>query len=180
MAESMKTMEQTGKAMADREGKYLTFTLAKEEYGIGILKVKEIIGMMPITTVPRTPGFVKGVINLRGKVIPVVDLRRKFDMDAMDYTERTCIIVVEIAGVSGPVLIGIVVDAVSEVLNVKGADIEDTPTFGTKLDTDYILGMAKMGGGLKILLDINKVLNAEEMNLPKPESGKRDEALCAV
>src|SRR3989304_7703414 len=133
MAEAMKTMEQTSKAMADREGKYLTFTLAKEEYGIGILKVKEIIGMMPITTVPRTPGFVKGVINLRGKVIPVVDLRLKFDMDEMEYTERTCIIVVEIAGASEPGLIGIVVDAVSEVLNVKGADIGDTPTFGAKL-----------------------------------------------
>jgi len=163
MAEAMKTMEQTSKAMADREGKYLTFTLAKEEYGIGILKVKEIIGMMPITTVPRTPGFVKGVINLRGKVIPVVDLRLKFDMDEMEYTERTCIIVVEIAGASEPVLIGIVVDAVSEVLNVKGADIEDTPTFGAKLDTEYIRGMAKMNGGVKILLDIDKVLIAEEV-----------------
>ena len=165
MAESVKTTEQTMKAMVDREGKYLSFTLAKEEYGIGILKVKEIIGMMPITTVPRTPGFVKGVINLRGKVIPVVDLRLKFGMEEMAYTERTCIIVVEIAGASGPVLIGIVVDAVSEVLNVKGTDIEDTPTFGAKLDTDYILGMAKMNGGVKILLEINKVLGAEEVSV---------------
>lgn len=165
MAESMKTMEQNGKAMADREGKYLTFTLAKEEYGIGILKVKEIIGMMPITTVPRTPGFLKGVINLRGKVIPVVDLRLKFGMQEMAYSERTCIIVVEIAGASGPVLIGIVVDAVSEVLNVKGTDVEDTPTFGAKLDTEYIHGMAKMNGGVKILLDIDKVLTDEELAL---------------
>lgn len=156
-------MEQTGKAMAEREGKYLTFTLAKEEYGIGILKVKEIIGMMPITTVPRTPGFLKGVINLRGKVIPVVDLRLKFEMEEMTYTERTCIIVVEIGGQGGSVLIGIVVDSVSEVLNIKGGDIEETPTFGARLVTDYILGMAKMNGGVKILLDINRVLSTEEV-----------------
>lgn len=151
------------KAMVDREGKYLTFTLADEEYGIGILKIKEIIGMMPITTVPQTPAYVKGVINLRGKVIPVVDLRLRFGMEAIDYTERTCIIVVEIAGEAGIVLIGTVVDAVSEVLNIKGDDTEDTPTFGTKLDTDYILGMAKMEGGVKILLDIDRVLTAEEI-----------------
>ncbi len=149
-----------GSAQAGREGKYLTFALANEEYGIGILKVKEIIGMMSITSVPQTPGFVKGVINLRGKVIPVVDLRLKFGMEEMEYTERTCIIVVEIAGEAGLVLIGIVVDAVSEVLNIKGEDIEDTPTFGTKLDTDYILGMAKMEGGVKILLDIDRVLSS--------------------
>ncbi|MBW1717509.1 MAG: purine-binding chemotaxis protein CheW, partial [Deltaproteobacteria bacterium] len=98
--------------------------------------------MMPITPVPRTPDYVKGVINLRGKVIPVVDLRLRFGMDEIDYTERTCIIVVEIEGQAGIVLIGIVVDAVSEVLNIKGEDIEETPTFGTKLDTEYILGMA--------------------------------------
>jgi purine-binding chemotaxis protein CheW len=100
--------------------------------------------MMPITTVPQTPEFVKGVINLRGKVIPVIDLRLRFGMDAIDYNERTCIIVVGIEGESGTVMIGIMVDAVSEVLNIRGKDIEDTPTFGTKLNTDYILGIAKM------------------------------------
>ena len=144
-------------------GKFLSFFLAGEEYGIDILKVQEIIGMMPITTVPRTPAFVKGVINLRGKVIPVVDLRLKFDMEEIAYTERTCIIVVEIRSQGGSVLIGIVVDSVSEVLNIKGADIEETPTFGAKLDTDYILGMAKMNGTVKILLAIDKVLSAEEI-----------------
>jgi purine-binding chemotaxis protein CheW len=107
MTELTKTMDQAVKAMVDREGKYLTFSLAGEEYGIGILKVKEIIGMMPITTVPRTPAFVKGVINLRGKVIPVVDLRLKFGMQEIGYTERTCIIVVEIRSQTGSVLIGI-------------------------------------------------------------------------
>ena len=149
---------------ADREGKYLTFFLADEEYGIGILKVKEIIGMMTITPVPQTPAFVKGVINLRGKVIPVIDLRLKFGMEEIEYNERTSIIVVEVRGGSGTVQIGIVVDSVSEVVNIKGEDIENTPTFGSRLDTDYILGMAKMGGGVKILLDIDRVLTAEEID----------------
>jgi len=157
-------IDQAVKAMADKEGKYLTFTLAEEEYGIGILKIKEIIGMLPITSVPQTPDFVKGVINLRGKVIPVMDLRLRFGMPSIDYTERTCIIVVEIAGSTGTVLIGIVVDAVSEVLNIKGDDIEKTPTFGTKLNTDYILGMAKMEGGVKILLHIDRVLSNDELS----------------
>ncbi len=164
MTQPIKAMDQAVKAITDREGKYLTFSLADEEYGIGILRIKEIIGMMPITSVPQTPGFVKGVVNLRGKVIPVVDLRLRFGMTAMDYTERTCIIVVEIAGESGTVMIGIVVDSVSEVLNIKGEDIEDTPTFGTRLNTDYILGMAKMEGGVKILLDIDRVLSAMEIS----------------
>jgi purine-binding chemotaxis protein CheW len=163
MSELAEKMDQAVKAMAHQEGKYLTFTLAEEEYGIGILKIKEIIGMMPITSVPRTPDFVKGVINLRGQVIPVVDLRRRFGMNEIDYTERTCIIVVEIKGETGTVMIGIVVDSVSEVLNIKGEDIEATPTFGARLNTDYILGMAKVGGGVKILLDIDRVLGAEEL-----------------
>ncbi len=146
-----------------REGKYLTFSLAGEEYGIGILKVKEIIGMMPVTHVPRTPHFVKGVVNLRGKVIPVVDLRLRFALEAAAYTERTCIIVVEVAGANGSVMMGIVVDAVSEVLNIRGADIENTPAFGVRLNTDFILGMAKAAGGIKILLDIDKVLSSEDI-----------------
>ena len=160
-----KTMNQAVKAITIKTGKYLTFMLAEETYGIGILKVKEIIGMMPITSVPRTPEFVKGVINLRGKVIPVVDLRLKFTMDAADYTDRTCIIVVEIDSDTGTVLIGIVVDAVSEVLNIKAEEIEETPAFGSKLNTDYILGMAKMEGGVKILLDIDKVLSTREIEM---------------
>lgn len=165
MTEEAKKMDQAVKAMTEREGKYLTFSMDKEEYGIGILKIKEIIGMMTITPVPQTPAFVKGVINLRGKVIPVVDLRLKFGMEEIEYTERTCIIVVEIASQTGNVQIGIVVDAVSEVLNIKGEDIEDTPTFGTKLNIEYILGMAKMEGGVKILLDIDRVLSGEEIAL---------------
>ena len=165
MADLKETTNQPPRISAEREGKYLTFTLDNEEYGTGILKIKEIIGMMPITTVPQTPKYVKGVINLRGKVIPVVDLRLRFGMKAIEYSERTCIIVVEIDGKAGSVMIGIVVDSVSEVLNIRETDIEDTPTFGTKLNTDYILGMAKMEGGVKILLDIDRVLSNEEIGL---------------
>ena len=148
--------------MAEREGKYLSFFLDRKEYGIGILKVKEIVGMMPITPVPQTPECVKGVINLRGKVIPVIDLRLRFGMAEIAYTDRTCIIVVEFCSTSGRLHTGIVVDAVSEVLNIKSSDIEDTPTFGTKLSTDFVLGMAKIGSGVKILLDIDRVLTEDE------------------
>ena len=161
VTEPARPIDQALKTMTNIEGKYLTFSLAKEEYGLGILKVKEIIGMMPITTVPRTPGFIKGVINLRGKVIPVIDLRLKFGMEEMTYTDRTCIIVVETRGQAGPILIGIVVDAVAEVMHIKAADVEEPPALGASLATDYILGMAKMKGGVKILLDIDKILGDE-------------------
>jgi purine-binding chemotaxis protein CheW len=164
MNQSAETLDQAIKATPIKTGKYLTFTLDEEEYGIGILKVKEIIGMMPITSVPRTPEFVKGVINLRGKVIPVIDLRLKFDMGEISYTKRTCIIVVEIDSKEGTVLIGIVVDSVSEVLNIQETEIEETPAFGTRLNTEYILGMAKIQGGVKILLNIDRVLSDEEIS----------------
>lgn len=163
MNQAAAVIDQTIQASASKTGKYLTFALDNEEYGIGILKVKEIIGMMPITSVPKTPDFVKGVINLRGKVIPVLDLRLKFGMGEIPYTERTCIIVVEIDTSSSMILIGIVVDSVSEVLNIAQNEIEETPTFGTQLNTQYILGMAKMEGGVKILLDIDHVLSAKEI-----------------
>jgi purine-binding chemotaxis protein CheW len=162
MGHAEKVMSDAVAQAADREGKYLTFSLAGEEYGIGILKIREIIGMLPITSVPETPAFVKGVINLRGKVIPVVDLRLRFGMPNMDYTERTCIIVVEMASPGGTLHIGTVVDAVSEVLNIKAEDIEGPPSFGAKFKTDYILGMAKMGKGVKLLLDIDRVLGTDE------------------
>ena len=163
MTELMETVGQAVKAMQDREGKYLTFFMAGEEYGIGILKIREIIGIMETTTVPQTPEFVKGVINLRGRVIPVIDLRLKFEIEKIEYTERTCIIVVELKSGAANILIGIVVDSVSEVLSIKADDIEDTPSFGTRLDTAYILGMAKAKGGVKILLDIDRVLGTEEV-----------------
>ncbi len=163
MEDSASTMDRAIQEITIKTGKYLTFTLGDETYGIGILKVKEIIGMMTITSVPRTPAFIKGVINLRGKVIPVMDLRLKFGMGEIPYTDRTCIIVVEIDSDDGTVLIGIVVDAVSEVLNIVKEDIEETPAFGTKLDTDYILGMAKTENSVKILLNIDKVLSSDEI-----------------
>ena len=164
MAQETAVMDQAVKTAAGREGKYLTFTLDREEYGIGILKIKEIIGMMPVTSVPQTPDFVKGVINLRGKVIPIMDLRLRFGLPAADYDERTCIIVVEIRGSKRAFQIGIVVDSVSEVLNIEAAAIENTPAFGAQLDTEFILGMAKMEGGVKILLDIDRVLNDEDIS----------------
>jgi purine-binding chemotaxis protein CheW len=156
-------VEETAKGTLARESKYLTFSLANEEYGIGILKVKEILGMMAITAIPQAPEFVKGVINLRGKVIPVIDLRGRFGMETINYTDRTCIIVVEIVRGGSPVSMGIVVDAVSEVLNIKATEIENTPTFGVKLNTDFILGMAKINNDVKILLDIDLVLMDERM-----------------
>jgi len=170
MSQLAETMGSAIKAITIKTGKYLTFTLAEEEYGIGILKVKEIIGMMAITTVPRTPEFVKGVINLRGKVIPIIDLRLRFNMEAIPYSDRTCIIVVEIDSDKATVLIGIVVDAVSEVLNIREDEIEDTPKFGTRLNTEYILGMAKIQKGVKILLNIDQVLSSEEITTLKKVS----------
>jgi purine-binding chemotaxis protein CheW len=135
-------------------GKFLTFFLAREEYGIEIFKVHEIMGMMPITVVPRTPASIRGVINLRGKIIPIVDLRLKFRMEAIGQTTETCIIVVRVQGIE----MGIVVDRVSEVLHIDGSEIEDAPSFGADFDTDYILGIGKSQGRVKILLDIERLL----------------------
>jgi purine-binding chemotaxis protein CheW len=143
-----------------KNGKFLTFYLAGEEYGIEILKVQEIIGMMTITPVPRTPRFIRGVINLRGKVITVVDLRLKFGMESKEQTEETCIIVVQTAGIQ----IGCVVDKVSEVLDIPADDIEDAPSFGADVNTEYILGIGKSQGKVKLLLDIDKVLSQQEMH----------------
>jgi purine-binding chemotaxis protein CheW len=128
--------------------------------------------MMPITVVPQTPTYIKGVINLRGKVIPVIDLRLKFTIQSAETTERTCIIVVEITTSGRTILMSILVDSVSEVLNIKGSDIEDTPAFGTKLNTEFILGMAKVSGGIKILLDIDRVLSVEEIKMVDSVGGK--------
>jgi purine-binding chemotaxis protein CheW len=164
MGEAARKVDTMTHMLRDQEGKYLTFTLGQEEYGIGILKVREIIGMMEITSVPRTPEHVQGVINLRGKVIPVISLRCKFGIRVEDFTERTCIIVVEILGTTGAVPIGIIVDSVSEVLNISGEDIEPTPALGSALDTQYILGMAKVKGKVKILLDIDRVLSTDEVS----------------
>ncbi len=145
-------------------GQYLTFKLAGEIYGLELLKVREIMGLMEITKIPRMPASVRGVINLRGTVIPVVGLRTKFGMDVMQDTNETCIIVVEVKLANKSVLVGILVDAVSEVLHIAGADIEDAPPLGD-VNTEFILGMAKSGkgSGVTILLDIEHVLKVEEV-----------------
>jgi purine-binding chemotaxis protein CheW len=144
-------------------GKFLTFDLAQEEYGLEILRVREILGLMEITPVPKTPDYVLGVINLRGKVIPVVDLRLKFGLPYQEPDERTCVIVVEVATEGDTVHMGIVVDRVNEVVDVKPGEVEPTPSFGVSLDTAFILGMAKVGDKVKILLDIDRVLSSEEV-----------------
>ena len=146
-----------------RGGKYLTFALGKEEYGLEILKVREIIGFMDITAVPRTPPYVRGVINLRGQVIAVVDLRAKFAMESAPRTEQTCIIVVEINQGGRKLNTGIIVDKVSEVLNIASECIEEPPTFGDSVNTEFILGLGKIGSSVKILLDIDQVLTAGEI-----------------
>jgi purine-binding chemotaxis protein CheW len=163
MAEIAAQTERLNKAIADKEGKYLTFALASEEYGLEILKVREIIGYMDITAVPQTPEHVKGVINLRGQVIPVIDLRAKFGMDTTDVTEQTCIIVVEITQGDRKFDTGIVVDHVQEVLDIAGEDIEEAPRFGSSVNTDFILGMGKIADTVKILLDIDKVLTTDDI-----------------
>lgn len=144
------------------EGKYLTFHLKEEVYGIGIRRVKEIIGLMNITPIPQTPDYIRGVINLRGKVIPVVDLRSRFSILQKEKTNHTCIIVVEIDKDTAKVPVGIIVDEVAEVLNIKGAEIDDAPSFGVNLNMDFLLGIAKVSGGVKLLLDINQVLTSGE------------------
>lgn len=146
-----------------REGKYLTFKLATEEYGLEILIVREIIGLMDITVVPRTQTYIRGVINLRGKIIPVVDLRVKFGMEVAEDTERTCIIVVEVSRKDDTVEMGILVDSVSEVLDIEESAIEDPPTFGGGFDAGFILGMAKAKDSVKILLNAEAVLNSHEV-----------------
>ena len=148
----------------ERAGKYLVFHLGKEEFGIRVLKVREIMGIQDITAVPQTPAYVKGVINLRGKVIPVVDLRLKFGLPEIEYTQRTCIIVVQVQADSHGMMMGIVVDGVAEVLNLVSGDIEDTPDFGQGVVTPYLLGMAKIKGRVKILLDIDQVLTSQELH----------------
>lgn len=142
-----------------RGGKFLTFFLDREEYGIEILSVREIIGLLPVTPVPQSPYYVQGVVNLRGQVIPVVDLRLKFDMPALPATDETCIIVVQTGGAQ----LGIIVDKVSEVRDVRGQDVVDAPTLGQEINTDYILGIGKAGTRVLLLLDIGRVFPVAEL-----------------
>ena len=154
---------------ASKAGKYLTFFLAAEAYGVEILKVQEIIGMLPVTRVPRTPHFVRGVINLRGKVIPIIDLRAKFAMEPAAGTE-SCMIVVQLQGVQ----LGVVVDRVSEVRAIAAAEISDPPSFGSEVDTEFLLGIAKGQGKVTLLLDIDRVLTSAEVLDLKAVQDARD------
>jgi purine-binding chemotaxis protein CheW len=146
-----------------RVGKYLSFYAGPEEFAIGVLGVREIMGMQDVTGVPHTPPYVKGIINLRGKVVPVVDLRLKFGMPATEYTARTCIVVVDLQGEAGSVLMGVIVDSVSEVINLSAGEIEDAPDFGEEISIPYLIGVAKSKGKVKLLLNIEKALTTSEL-----------------
>lgn len=176
----MTTIDQANEAIQterERGGKFLSFYLEREEYGIEILRVREIIGLMAITSVPRTPRYIRGVINLRGKVIPIVDLRLKFDMPEIDTTEETCIIVVQ----SGDDSVGVVVDKVSEVLDIVDEDIVDAPSLGADVNTDYILGIGKSEDRVRLLLDINKVLaSVDTIHLGNVAATAAEPAMASV
>jgi purine-binding chemotaxis protein CheW len=153
-------------------GKFLTFLMANEKYGLEILKVREIMGMMDVTSIPTTPAFIRGVINLRGKVIPVVDLRLKFGIEAKEDTQRTCIIVVHLTHTAQEMIVGIIVDEVSEVLDIDQNQIEPPPSFGANIRTDFILGMGKVDQKVMTLLDIDRVLTEQEVALAENSAEK--------
>ncbi len=145
-------------------GKYLTFFLAGQVFGVEITKVREILRVLDITPVPQTSHFLLGVINLRGKVIPVIDLRLRLGHPSREPDERTCIVVVEVAGREGQnILISMMVDQVNEVLQISPQEVEPAPAFGTAVDTNYILGMAKTTQGVKILLDVDRIINESQL-----------------
>lgn len=158
-------------------GKYLTFALGQESYAIHILKVREIIRLPDITPIPQMPEYVKGVINLRGKVIPVIDLRIRFRFPRAEFNERTCLIVVCVrlpSGNSG--FMGLIVDVVEEVIAVSSQDIEATPDFGTKLDTNYIMGLAKVRDAVKTILDIDRIVAGDLLQIaPEKTDGQNSE-----
>jgi purine-binding chemotaxis protein CheW len=146
-------------------GKYLTFNLIDEHYGINVDHILQIIAIPDVTPIPKTPEFVKGVINLRGKIIPVIDLRLKFKLPSQEYNDRTSIVIIKVKVDSNEIYIGIIVDKVLEVLDIHNQDIEKTPEFGVQLDTEYLLGMAKVKNKVVSLLNINKVLTEEELTI---------------
>ncbi len=148
---------------AVEQEQYLTFLLAGEEYAIGILKVKEIIEYDTVTTVPKTPRWVRGVINLRGAVVPVVDLGLKFGLEERPVTKTTCIVIVEGQVEGQSTLMGVMADAVSQVMDIAAGDVQEVPTFGTRIKVDYLQGMAQLGKKFVLLLDIDKVLSADEV-----------------
>jgi purine-binding chemotaxis protein CheW len=167
----MKLDSSTPVTVAAKPGRYLTFKLGRESYGLPVLGVREIIRLCPITLVPKMPEYLKGVINLRGKVIPILDLRAKFQLSSESYGERACIIIVQVGTPPAtPLLMGAIVDAVEEVVQLSEAELEPTPDFGGSPDTDYILGMATVQAGVKTLLDLDKVFLKEGLLTLVPSS----------
>ena len=155
--------EQTNAVVNDVErkaGKYLTCQLGKEQYGIEIMRVREIIGLMEITEVPRTPAHIRGMINLRGRIIPVIDLRLRFGMEAVPDRDETCIIVVETEQGGNASQMGVLVDRVCEVMDIAGDELEAPPSFGDDVDSSFILAVAKREGRVTILLDVSRVLGS--------------------
>lgn len=161
----MSKVEHTGSNsdLSHLAGKYLTFRLADEEYGLEIMKVQEIIGIIPVTKVPRVPEYVRGVMNLRGRIFPTIELRAKFGLERVEDTDKTCIIVVELTTSKGKVNMGVIVDEVAEVMDFTTDNIDAAPEFGTAMNTDFILGVGIVKGSVKILLDVDKVLSVEEV-----------------
>jgi purine-binding chemotaxis protein CheW len=161
-------MEKTNLAISQahsegKGGKYLTFNLDENVYGIPILKVSEIIGITSITPIPKTPAFIKGVINLRGKIIPVMDLRLKFDMSQREYDKNTCVIIINLVVKGLAKQIGVVVDIVSEVCSIPESEIEDPPSYGTDCDEGFISGVGKIKEKVAMLLDIEKVIFSHDI-----------------
>jgi chemotaxis signal transduction protein len=150
------------KSMLNLEGKYLTFSLDGQQYGIDILRIKEIIGMLPVRSIPQAPPYIRGVISLRGRTIPVIDLRVKFGLGAPASGDRSCIVILESDYAGQAMCIGVAVDSVSEVLTIRSSHIDPTPTFGARIDTRHILAMAKAENGIRMLLDIDHVLQEDE------------------
>lgn len=144
---------------AEEENQYVTFVIGEETYGVEVLKVQEIIGMTQITHVPNAMSFMKGVINLRGSVVPVVDMRIKFTMSEREYDAFTVIIIVEVRGR----MIGMIVDSVSDVVSIPVKGIQDTPHFSAKIETDFIMGIGQIEEKLVIILDVDRIMSSEEM-----------------
>ena len=167
MTQAMTTTErasselQRGGEVASNQ--FLTFSLANEEYGVDILRVQEIKGWTPVTHIPNAPGYLKGVLNLRGTIVPIVDLRMRFNLDAIEYTPTTVVIVLSLMHEGRERTFGIVVDAVSDVLNIAPADIRPKPDFGTVVDADFINGLATVGEHMVMLLDIDCLLRPDEI-----------------
>lgn len=157
------TLSENVKSMANA-GKYMVFMLAGEEYGIDILKVQEIIGIIDVTRVPKMPNYIKGVINLRGKIIPVINLRMKFGIEEVEYTDKTCIIVVQVVRGEKSVTMGVVVDEVEEVVDISSEQIEATPDFGSQIDMNFVMGIGKVGKKVKLLLDIDRVMSSDDIS----------------